>query len=42
MRKLIAYEFLSLDGYKAGRVREEMDFVTQPFMVKMKMDIAQV
>lgn len=41
MRKLIAYEFLTLDGYMAGNEGEEMDFVTQHFLTEMEMDIAQ-
>ncbi len=40
MRKLIAYEFLSLDGYMAGRNGQEMDFVTQNFINEMETDIA--
>lgn len=41
MRKLIAYEFLSLDGFMAGREEQEMDFVTQRFLTEMESDIAQ-
>lgn len=41
MRKLIAYEFLSLDGFMAGREGQEMDFVTQRFLAEMESDIAQ-
>lgn len=40
MRKLIAYEFLSVDGYMAGRKGEEMDFVTNNFLDEMEADIA--
>lgn len=40
MRKLIAYEFLSIDGYMAGREGQEMDFVTQNFINEMEADIA--
>ncbi len=40
MRKLIAYEFLSIDGYMAGRKGQEMDFVTQNFVSEMETDIA--
>ncbi|WPR75990.1 dihydrofolate reductase family protein [Algoriphagus sp. NG3] len=39
MRKLIAYEFLSNDGYMAGREGEEMDFVTRNFLKEMETDI---
>ena len=40
MRKLIAYEFLSIDGYMAGRNGQEMDFVTKNFLDEMETDIA--
>jgi len=40
MRKLIAYEFLSIDGYMAGRKGQEMDFVTQNFVNEKETDIA--
>jgi len=39
MRKLIAYEFLSIDGYMAGREGQEMDFVTKNFLNEMETDI---
>lgn len=40
MRKLIAYEFLSVDGFMAGQEGQEMNFVTQHFLNEMETDIA--
>lgn len=40
MRKLIAYEFLSIDGYMAGKEGQEMNFVTADFLPEMENDIA--
>ncbi|UNY99836.1 dihydrofolate reductase family protein [Zhouia spongiae] len=41
MRKIIAYEFLTIDGYMAGREGQEMDFVTRNFLNEMESDIAK-
>lgn len=40
MRRLIAFEFLSLDGFMAGPPGEEMDFVTSSFNQAMEEDLA--
>lgn len=40
MRKLIAYEFLSIDGFMAGKEGQEMNFVTENFSGEMETDIA--
>lgn len=40
MRKLIAFEFISLDGYMAGPAGQEMDFVTSGFNEDMERDLA--
>ncbi len=40
MRKLIAFEFMSLDGYMAGPTGEEMDFVVSGFNQEMEQDLA--
>ena len=40
MRRIIAFEFLSLDGFMAGPRGEEMDFVTSSFNQEMEKDLA--
>lgn len=40
MKKVIAYEFLSLDGFMAGKEGREMDFVTENFLPEIEADIA--
>ncbi|MGK0524783.1 MAG: dihydrofolate reductase [Pseudomonadales bacterium] len=40
MRKLIAFEFISLDGFMAGPSSQEMDFVVSGFNSEMEHDLA--
>lgn len=40
MRKLIAFEFISLDGFMAGPSGQEMDFVMSGFNREMEQDLA--
>jgi dihydrofolate reductase len=40
MRKLIAFEFISLDGFMAGPPGQEMDFVVSGFNREMEEDLA--
>lgn len=40
MGKLIAFEFISLDGFMAGPPGEEMDFVVSAFSEAMERDLA--
>lgn len=40
MRKLIAFEFLSIDGFMAGPPGHEMDFVMAGFNAEMEQDLA--
>lgn len=40
MRKLVAFEFISLDGFMAGPSGQEMDFVVSAFNKEMEMDLA--
>lgn len=41
MRKLIAFEFMSLDGFMAGPPGHEMDFVMAGFNREMEQDLAE-
>ena len=41
MRKLIAFEVISLDGYMAGPPGHEMDFVLSGFDHDMELDLAE-
>lgn len=41
MRKLIAFEFISLDGFMAGPPGHEMDFVLTGFDRDMEQDLAE-
>ncbi|MGQ9426987.1 dihydrofolate reductase family protein [Gilvimarinus sp. F26214L] len=40
MRRLIAFEFISLDGFMAGPPGQEMDFVVSGFNQEMEQDLA--
>ncbi|MCC5883912.1 MAG: dihydrofolate reductase family protein [Halomonas sp.] len=40
MKKLIAFEFISLDGFMAGPPGQEMDFVVSGFNSEMEHDLA--